>query len=303
MINRRRALTILAGVAALPALGVKAQANTARWSGVALGAKVQIVLDHPNAKQLIAKAVDEIHRLEAIFSLYKPNSQLSHLNRDGVLIAPALDMVELFSICTQLHARTKGAFDPTVQTLWALYAQQISAGTTPTAQQITQALAITGWQHVTYAADKISFNRPDVKITLNGIAQGFIADKITNLFRRQGIKSALINTGEISAIGNGPNGRAWPVKLGHKDGQSLPLSNMSIATSSPLGTTFDTGKSTGKSIGHIIDPRDGHPKNLWSQISVITQSAAQADGLSTAFCLMSKPEISAVKEHEQVFLS
>ncbi|MCK4713875.1 MAG: FAD:protein FMN transferase, partial [Marinosulfonomonas sp.] len=295
MTTRRRVLTILAGAAALPVLGAKAQANVARWQGIALGANAQIVLDHPNAEQLIAKAVTEIHRLEGIFSLYQNESQLSRLNRDGALVDPAFEMVELLSACTGLHARTKGAFDPTVQALWALYAKGASTGATLTVQQISGALEVTGWNYVRYSASNISFDRPGVMITLNGIAQGYIADKIAALLRREGVENVLVNTGEIAAVGHAPNGDAWPVKLGTADGPDLPLRNMSVATSSPLGTTFDDTGST----GHILDPRNGYPGGRWRQISVVCHSAALADGLSTAFCLMSKAEINAARESEK----
>jgi thiamine biosynthesis lipoprotein len=299
MTTRRRVLTILAGAAVLPILGAKAQANVARWQGIALGANAQIVLDHPKAGQLISKAVNEIHRLEGIFSLYRNDSQLSRLNRTGTLVDPAFEMIELFSICTGLHTRTKGAFDPTVQALWALYAKEISAGSSPTAQQISGALAVTGWGHVSYSADKISFDRSGVMLTLNGIAQGYIADKISALFRREGVENVLVNTGEISAVGHAPDGNAWQIKLNDADGPNLELRNMSVATSAPLGTTFDGTGST----GHILDPRSGYPGGRWSKISVVSHKAALADGLSTAFCLMDEVAINAAKESEQVFLS
>ncbi len=299
MTTRRRVLTILAGAAALPVLGATAQANVARWKGIALGANAQIVLDHPKADTLIAKAVTEIHRLEGIFSLYRNDSQLSRLNRTGTLLDPAFEMIELFSICTGLHTRTKGAFDPTVQALWALYAKETSAGLIPTSQQITDALAVTGWGHVNYSADKVSFRRSGVMLTLNGIAQGYIADKISALFRREGVENVLVNTGEISAVGHAPDGNAWQIKLDDTDGQNLALRNMSVATSAPLGTTFDDTGST----GHIIDPRSGYPGGKWLKISVVSHKAALADGLSTAFCLMNKTAINAAKESEQVLLS
>ncbi len=299
MTNRRRVLTILAGAAALPVLGTKVYANVARWQGIALGANAQIVLDHPNADQLLVRAVSEIYRLENIFSLYRADSQLSRLNRDAMLADPAFEMVELLSICSGLHARTKGTFDPTVQALWALYAEEISAGAVPTAQQISEALAVTGWEHVSYSASNVAFDQSGVMITLNGIAQGYIADKIAALFRREGVENVLVNTGEISAVGHAPDGNAWRVKLKHADGPDLSLRNMSVATSSPLGTTFDDTGST----GHILDPRTGYPAGAWSQISVVSRSAAHADGLSTAFCLMNRGEINAAKGQEQVFLS
>jgi len=124
-------------------------------------------------------------------------------------------------------------------------------------------------------------------LTLNGIAQGFIADKVAAFFRAQGVENVMVNTGEIMAVGRAPDGNPWPVTIAHSDGQIVPLSNAAIATSAPLGTTFDAAGA----IGHILDPRTGQHGGLWAQISVAATSAALADGLSTAFCLMDTAEI------------
>jgi len=298
MTTRRRALTILAGAAVLPVLGARANAAISQWNGIALGAKAQIILDHPDGDQLIASAVKEIHRLESIFSLYQENSQLSRLNRNGVLHEPAFEMIELLSICSNINARTNGAFDPTVQTLWALYAETISNGASPSEAAISDAMQRTGWKHVTYSGSEVTYDRQGMALTLNGIAQGYIADKVAKLFRDQGVRNVLVNTGEISALGTKPDGSNWHVQLGNADGANLSLSNASIATSAPLGTTFD---EEGK-LGHILDPRTGAPGGRWSQVSVVSKYAAEADGLATGFCLMKNVEIADAKGSSDVYL-
>lgn len=299
MTTRRRFLTILAGTALLPIIGARANASTRQWHGIALGAEARIILDHPDADQLIPLAVAEVHRLERVFSLYRNDSDLSKLNRDGNLADPAFELVELLSICSRLHATTSGAFDPTVQALWSLYARQHSSGLSPTQKQIVIARTLTGWAHVEYAADHISFSRPGVTMTLNGIAQGFIADKVTALFKRHGISNVLVDTGELAALGSTPDGAPWSVKLGSRDGEEIQLSDAAIATSAPLGTTFNAGGT----VGHIINPRTGYPGGNWSAVSVLSQTAAEADGLSTAFCLMNRAEIDHAKGNNKVFLS
>lgn len=290
MTTRRRVLTILAGAAALPMLGTVASATPARWQGIALGAEAQIILDHPNAEALLAQAVAEIDRLEGIFSLHR-DSELTRLNRDGTLPNPAFELVELLSICSGLNARTGGAFDPTIQPLWALYAQSYAAGWQPDEAAIENTLALTGWHHVRVSPAAVSFDRAGVMLTLNGIAQGYIADRIAALFRANDVANVLVNTGEIMALGKAPSGAAWPIKIGNSAGASLPLSNAAIATSAPLGTTFDASGTA----GHILDPRTGRPGGIWPQVSVIAQSAAEADGLSTAFCLLDETEIAAAR--------
>lgn len=298
MTTRRRFLSILAGAASLPVIGARASTNVAQWHGIALGAKAQIILDHPNADQLIARAVSEIQRLESIFSLYQTDSQIARLNRNGGLQNPAFEMIELLSICSALNARTNGAFDPTVQTLWSTYAEAFASGNKPDTDSIAEAMKVTGWGHVVYTPQSISFDREGVMLTLNGIAQGFIADKIAKLFRDNGVSNVLINTGEIVALGNAPTGENWRVKLGDSEGQSVPLHGSAIATSEPLGTTFDEAGNT----GHILDPRTGYSGGQWSGVSVVSNSAAVSDGLSTAFCLMTHSEIEAAKGESQVYL-
>ena len=298
MTTRRRFLSIVAGAAILPVIGARSSTNAAQWRGIALGAEVQIILDHPNADNLIASAVAEIARLENVFSLYQTDSQISRLNRDGALENPGFEMIELLSICSTINARTGGAFDPTVQTLWTTYAEAYATGAVPNTDSLEIAMSVTGWGHVQYSSQRVSFDRAGVQLTLNGIAQGFIADKLTKLFRDNGVSNVMVNTGEIVALGTAPSGDEWRVKLGSDDGQSVSLHNAAIATSAPLGTTFDANEK----VGHILDPRTGYPGGVWSGVSVVAASAAEADGLSTAFCLMSRSEVEASRRESQVYL-
>ncbi len=299
MTTRRRLLTILAGAAVLPVVGARAARPPAQWRGIALGAPAHIVLDHPDAADLIRQSVAEMRRLEAIFSLFRPDGDLSRLNRDGSLTEPALELVELLSLCAGLNRRTGGAFDPTVQPLWALYADHFSRGRRPDDAQVAGVRSTTGWDRVDYGPQKIAYRRPGMAMTLNGVAQGFIADKVAALLRRAGIRNVLVNTGEIAALGLAPGGAPWQIALqstGHPD---IPLSDAAIATSAPLGTTFDHDQKA----GHIIDPRTGYPGGKWSSVTVISRSAAEADGLSTGFVLMDRPDIEAARGASRVLLS
>ncbi len=295
MKTRRRFLTILAGTAALPALGRAATDRSApadppaRWQGIALGASAQILIDHPDGARLLGRAVGEIRRLEAIFSLYRPESALSALNRTGTLENPPFELLELLTIAGRIHRRTGGAFDPTIQPLWALHARCATQGRAPTPGEIGAARARTGWAHLRFDAGAVHFLRPAMGLTLNGIAQGHIADRVAAMLRRAGVENVLVNAGEISALGDGPEGAGWRVRIAGTPQRAIRLKNRAIATSAPLGTTFDTGGR----LGHIIDPRTGRAAARQAQVSVIAPSAAVADGLSTAFCLMQRPAIEA----------
>ena len=300
---RRRFIAIAAGSAlAVAAPGARAAPAVHRWRGIALGAAASITIAHPDALTIIGHARAEISRLERIFSLYRADSALSRLNATGRLADPPFEMLELLSLCDAIASRTAGTFDPTVQPLWALYAEAFAAGRTPTDRQIAAARRRVGWQHVQITHRAVAFTRTGMALTLNGIAQGYIADKVAALLERHGITDVLVDMGEITARGHQPDGTPWRVVIADPTGgasqKSVHLRDRAIATSAPLGTAFDADGT----IGHILDPRTGKPGGKWRQVSVVAPSAARADGLSTAFCLMDEPAIRAAAEGVAVHL-
>ncbi|MCB1399623.1 MAG: FAD:protein FMN transferase [Rhodobacteraceae bacterium] len=279
MLNRRRFLTIAAAASVAP-LGARA-ADIHVETGIALGAKVTLRLAHPEARVFAARAMAEIRRLEAIFSLYQPGSALVRLNREGRLDAPPAELLECLSLADAVHRGSGGAFDPTVQPLWQAYAEAAQNGTKLTPATRAAALERTGWGGVQRSAGAIAL-RPGMALTLNGIAQGLIADRVANLLRAEGLESVLIDTGEMAALDGPPQGGAWHVAL--QQGGAVELANRALATSAPLGMTFAGDGRT----SHILDPRSGRPAAAaWRGITISAPRAALADALSTAGCLLS----------------
>lgn len=278
-LSRRRFLT-LSAVAALPLSFPARAAQITQWHGTALGAGAAIYLDHPDAPAIIARAVAEIARLEAIFSLYRADSALSQLNAAGRLDAPPFELLECLTLCARVGAATGGRFDPTVQPLWQLYAAAFAAGDAPRPEQIAALLPKVGLHRISW--DSAAVEMPaGMALTLNGVAQGFIADKVAEMLAAAGLTDILINTGEFRALGQMPGGRDWPVKLA--SGGETGLASRALATSAPLGTVFD---AQGK-VGHILHPVTGLPATpTWTLVSISAPTAALADALSTAACLM-----------------
>lgn len=277
--TRRRFLTISACALATPALA--AREPVATWRGVAMGAGASLTIrgmEQDAAAPLIAAVTAEIARLEGIFSLYKEGSELARLNRNGALAAPSFDMLDLLGQVTGLHAATGGAFDPTVQPLWALYAEH--AGTPPRAA-LDAVMARTGWNHVQMDSARVAFAKPDMAMTLNGIAQGYVTDRVAALLRQAGLTDVLVNMGETHALG-GPFTAGIASPTGALAERQVVLSDRALATSAPLGTLLDADGQ----VGHIIDPRTGLPAARRALVSVSAPRATLADGLSTAFCIM-----------------
>ncbi|MFN3547069.1 MAG: FAD:protein FMN transferase [Mesorhizobium sp.] len=288
-LTRRRFIAIAAAaLAAGPALAEPAR----RWTGVALGARASITLTHPDAAAIVAAVRTEIDRLEDVFSLYRTGSALSRLNRDGALEAPPFELVECLGIAGAVHAATGGAFDPTVQPLWAVHSQAHAAGSSPDAAALSAAQRLVGWPGITVSASRIGFPRHGMALTLNGIAQGYVADRVARLLQARGLRDILIDTGEFRALGGMPDGGDWPVGL--EQGGKVGLRDRALATSAPLGTTFDP---EGR-VGHILDPRTGLPAPASDRsVSVTAPTAALADALSTGLCLLDEHDAAKAVGH------
>jgi thiamine biosynthesis lipoprotein len=234
-----------------------------------------------------------------VLSLYDTDSALCRLNRTGSLDDPPLDLVRLLAEAEQYHALTSGAFDITVQPLWDLYAAHFSRGDAdpagPSSDAVAAVLKRVGQAALEVAPDHIAFAKPGMAATLNGIGQGYITDRVVDLLRGGGVEHALVDMGEIRALGAHPSGGPW--RVGIEDAgrpgdiaERVQLSDRAIATSGGYGTQFD---SAGR-FNHIFNPANGHTSWRYRAVSTIASTATEADALSTAFCLMPAEQIRAV---------
>jgi len=305
--TRRRFLTILGSVSAAGLIPSTYSAfatetkGVLRWSGRAMGADASMVLaglEPEVAQDLFSACAEEIDRLEGLFSLYRPGSTVSKLNRDGSVAGAPQGFIALMRMSREISELTGGVFDPTVQPLWRLYADHFadSRGSEgPAPAEIERVRDLVGYRGVKVDGETVSFARPGMAMTLNGIAQGYITDRVTALLKEVGVGHVLVNMGEYAAIGSHPDGAPW--RVGIRDPrnpfaaiEAVPLMDAALATSGGYGTVFDRAGR----FHHLFNPRTGASAARYASVSVGHRSAAWADGLSTAFSAMSKPAISSV---------
>jgi thiamine biosynthesis lipoprotein len=298
--SRRRVLTLIAGAAlAVSSMPVGATGRRAfEWRGIALGADARLVLVHDDkaaVRTALRLCLAEIERLENLFSLYRPTSELSRLNRDGVLRHPSLDMVSLLRIAHTVSQASGGAFDVSVQPLWQLYADHFRrypgdpAG--PPAPDIKKTLEHIDFARICISEIEIRI-RPGMALTLNGIAQGYITDRVAELLRARGWPDVLINLGEMRARGVSPVGSPWTAVLDspvHSPANPSPLilSERAIATSAGRATVFEASGHH----HHLFSPRNGRSAGEFYSVSVAAFHAALADALSTALYVMPRDEM------------
>ncbi len=228
----------------------------------------------------------DLARLERIFSLYDSGSQIVQLNRAGILKAPAPEMIEVLNLCRVLNAASKGAFDPTLQPLWLAHATAATQGRVLSQDERDAACAGVGWGLLQFDADEVRFDSSNGGLTLNGVAQGYVTDQIAKLLRRRGFRDVLVDMGEIAVLGELPS-QVGIVTPGGDLVDRITLQERAIATSAPMGTILDPEIG----LGHIFDPRDSKACPKRKLVSVSAPTAAVADGLSTALCLMPRSDI------------
>lgn len=280
--------------AAAPEVGDDRDAGTGlrrvTRSSWALGSKVSITALHERgevAGQAISAAFAELRKVDELMSLYRPESQLCRLNREGRIDRPHPYLVTVLERARTLSNRTAGAFDVTVQPLWQLYAAAKQAGRLPDAAALERARRTVGWRRIEIAKGWIRLPSRDMAVTLNGIAQGFAADRALAVLRDRGIEHALVDTGEIGTVGRKPGGEAWKVGIQHprRDDAYISLARLAgrcLATSGDYETSF----SPDHAYNHIFDPATGRSPDVFSSVTVLAPSGIDADALSTAIFVM-----------------
>lgn len=229
-------------------------------------------------------AVRALREVEAQMNLFDPASALRRLNRDGVLVDPPPDLLGVLRLGSRIAARSDGAFDVTVQPLWMAWSGAHRQGRAPSDAELDAARRLVDWRGVDLGpahAPRVTLRRAGMALTCNGIAQGWAADRARAALQRAGIRHALVDTGEWSALGAGPGGDAWTLGIADPRRRAhvmarLQLRGRAVATSSDAHTSFSVDHTD----HHILDPRTGRSPPGLASVTVAAPSGALADALT-----------------------
>ena len=296
--TRRRALAIFAATAAgcLADLAGPRRAVAYEWQGLAMGAQARIVfggIERDFAQMLVPLVSAEIERLEGCLSLFREDSEISRLNKAGYLRYPGGDLRAALALALSVSRASAGLFDPTVQVLWEAYTDWFAAGPHRLElpeERLAPSRRLVDWRRVALSAAAISLGE-NQRITLNGLGQGYVTDRVAELLRRHGLHHVLIDLGEQRALGPQSDGSAW--RIARNDAAPIALTEGALATSEASGCVFGAAGAA----HHLFDPRSGRSANLWRRVTVLHPSAAVADALSTALYAATEPEISVTLGH------
>jgi thiamine biosynthesis lipoprotein len=277
--------------------------------------EVQLAADRrDNSMEYVFEALDLVESLETQLTVYREDSEVIRLNhraaQEPVVVEPRL--FKLLLQAQQLNQETDGALDITSGPLSEAWGFSRREGRVPSEEQVADARQRVGMQHVVLDNDKktIMFRRPGMSINLNSMGKGYALDRMCELLAGHEIDDYLLHGGKSSVLARGDQpgsgGTGWRVCVRHPLHHSgtlaeLVLRNQALSTSG-AGTQFFIRR--GRRYGHILDPRSGYPAEGLYSATVIAPTAAEAEGLSTAFYVMGpervgqfcadRPEIAAL---------
>ncbi len=255
-----------------------------RGAALAFGTTVSIAAVHEDPEAALAairEALRETRRIDAVMTVFRPESEVSRLNAAGLLTRPDPHLVRVLEFSRRLAALSDGAFDPTVQPLWSLFVACAREGRLPSRVEIARARSLVGWTALEVSPRRIALGRPGMSITLNGIAQGYAADLASSVLRERGVADALIDTGEWGAAGARQPRQPWTVGIQHPRDPGALLAAVAmdgrfLATSGDYAAPF----SDDRRYHHIFDPRTGVSPPGLSSVVVAAASGLEADGLT-----------------------
>lgn len=250
----------------------------------AMGLTMSLQLGHPDAQTVehaLTAAIAEIRNVEDQMSLFRQDSAVCQLNREGRLDHAPQDLLTILKMAQQVSARSQGSFDVTVQPLWLAFEGARQQGRLPTPAEVAAARSKVGWRGVHIHGQQVQLAQPGMGITLNGIAQGYAADKVRNRLRSLGIQHALVDAGEWAALGQSSHGTDWTLGLAnpraaHALMAGIAMQGRCVATSADDQCHFSDDFVN----HHIFDPRTGYSPRELSCVSVMADTAAHADALT-----------------------
>lgn len=297
-VTRREALriTAVAGVSTamggglLAAFVREARLHRVRETRSAMGTVVTLTVLHPEraaAAAMVRRAFEEMARLESVLTRHHADGAVYRLNLEGELLDAPVEVIEVLTAARTVSEWSDGAFDVTALPLLEVLERSFAErGGPPSDAEVAAAGALVGYQRVQVDGHTIKL-RPGTRVTLDGIAKGYIVDRTRDLLREMGAERVLVDAGgDMAATNAAGTGSPWTIAIQNPDAAApadlVHLVDGSVATSGDYMRTFTNDRRH----HHILDPRSGRSAAGTTSVSVLHRSAIWADALSTAYMVL-----------------
>lgn len=244
-----------------------------------------------NGERLLDEAEQELRMLEGRFSVTRPDSEITAINRSaGKPVKVSEDTAALLTEVLYYAALTDGALDPTVYPLVREWGFTTGSYHVPEQGKLHSLLQKVDYHRLSVQEQTVVLTDGSM-IDVGAVAKGYAGEKLAGLLRQKGVTSALLNLGgNVQAIGSKPDGSAWTVGIQDPENPeetscTLRIRDRAVVTSGNYERFFED--ENGCRYWHIIDPADGCPAdNGLCSVTVVGESGVACDALSTALFVM-----------------
>jgi thiamine biosynthesis lipoprotein len=240
--------------------------------------------DAGSAQRAAALAIDEIGRIEAKFSRYRPDTVVSRINAaaGGAPVAIDAETHKLLTFADACYRTSEGAFDVTSGVLRRAW--DFASGRIPSDEELGRRLPLIGWDRVELSEDTVRLPERGMEIDFGGFGKEYAVDRAALVLQEAGARSAFVNlAGDLSILGAQAGDEPWRVGIRHprKDGvvlALLPVRSGAVATSGDYERFIEVD---GVRHCHILDPRTGRSARGFQSVTVHASSCLVAGSAST----------------------
>lgn len=250
----------------------------------------------PGGQNAVEEAARELQRLDALWSVGNPKSEVSTLNARGSGTVSE-DTAALLERALELSRETEGLFDATIYPLVELWGFPTDDPHVPVPAAVEVCLPLVDSAQVTLEGEEATLG-PGQKLDLGGIAKGFASARVMEIFQENGVSAGMVSLGgNVQTLGTKIDGSFWRIGIRDPKGEAgsylgvVWVADRAVITSGGYERFFE---ENGQRYIHILDPRTGWPAQSDLQsATVISEDGTLADALSTALYIMGSDQATA----------
>lgn len=246
------------------------------------------------SQETLDGAVAQCYQYEKLLSRTIEGSDVYRINHSkGEYTEVSEDTVMLVRKSIEFSEASDGYFDITISPVKDLWDFKAENPAVPARDTIDKELARVGYRNIEIEGNRIRM-KSGAQIDLGAVAKGYIADKIAEYLRAEGVEKAILNLGgNIVMVGEKEEGIPWTVGIKNPDGgqneyiATVDVKDASVVTSGVYERFFEVDSVI---YHHLLDPFTGYPvQNKVKSVTIVSQSSLDGDILSTT-CFVLGPE-------------
>ena len=293
---RKYILTVMIAITAMTVLSscankentVKGQPDQSTQEIFAMDTYMSLTAYGSNSEEAVNKAVQEINRLDAMFSVGNADSDVTKINENGSGEVSE-ETAFIMNRAMQVSEKTNGAFDITVYPLMELWGFTTKNYRVPESSEIAEALKGVSYTNVSVNGQQVALTGGS-SIDLGGIAKGYTSSRVIQIMKDCGIEHAIVNLGgNVQVLGTKTDGSDWRVAIQNPASENsylgiLSTTDKAVITSGGYERYFE---QDGQVYHHIIDTQTGYPSDSdLTSVTIVHSDGTTADALSTALFAM-----------------